>query len=424
MAEPLPEALLAQKRDVAVDPQPEPAKQARPGRQVAVAAGGGVAAVAVVLAAYNLRLATSSVPPIIPDLPIGQTGRSLLVTIPVLCFGLAAWAAPAIRSRFGEERALFVLLVALTVGMVARAVRPDSALFLGTILACVAIAVMNVLMPTVVRRRFPKRLGPMTAAYTVALSVGAGMASGLTIPVRTATDGSLGWALGIWAIPAAIALLFWIPQLRAGRPAPRPGPAFFGLMRDPLAWQVTLFFGLQSFVYYSCLSWLPAIYRSRGVDPSTAGILLGVMNFIGIFGNVAGPMLASRFRDQRPVVAIASGVSLVALGGFLLAPASTAMIWVIAFGIGGSATFSVAMLFLGLRAGDSATAARLSSMTLGIGYLISSTGPLTAGLLHAATGGWSVPLLAVIAACVGQSLFGLGAGRVRTVGMGAPGPVL
>ena len=180
------------------------------------------------------------------------------------------------------------------------------ALFPGTILAGLSIAVLNVLLPSLVKRRFPTRIGSMMAAYTMAMAIGASLAAGLTALVLRAADGSIEAALGIWAIPAGLALLVWLPQLRPSTPT---GSATAGravrVWRQPLAWHVLFYMGMQSLLYYGPLSWLPAIYRDRGVDAAEAGLLLLVFNGLGIVGNLVAPLIAARLPDQRPAVAVA-----------------------------------------------------------------------------------------------------------------------
>jgi MFS transporter, CP family, cyanate transporter len=378
-----------------------------------------VATAGFVLLALNLRTAITSVPPILPDLALSSAGESLLTTLPVLLFGGAAAAGPALRARLGEERGLFAALALTVAGIVARGLWPDAALFPATIAACAGIAVLNVLLPSFVRGRFAGRVGPMTAVYTTALTAGATLAAGLTVPIRDAAGGSNGVALGIWAVPAAVALLAWIPQLRSPDrhvPGPRGGPAPRSLWRSPLAWQVTLFMGLQSLAYYAPLSWLPTIYREQGLSPATAGALLSVFNAVGIAGNLVTPVIAHRMRDQR--WAIAGTVSLTVLGitGLLVAPADLALLWAVVLGLGQGAALSLALLLMILRAPDHDTAARLSSMAQGVGYLVAAAGPLGMGLLHALTGGWTVPLLGMLALCAFELAAGLGAGRARVVG--------
>lgn len=374
----------------------------------------GLTAAGVVLLAFNLRIATGEIPPVLPDLPLGDVGKSALVTIPVLCFSLAAFAGPSIRALLGEERALFVMGAALFVGVALRPIGPLWSLFAGTALCGLAVAVMNVMMPGIVRRRFPGHVGEMTAAFTMALSIGAGLAAGFTIPIRAALGGSLAWALGVWALPAAVALVVWIPQLRVSRPAAaHAGGIAIGLLRDRLAWLITIYFGLQSTVFYILLSWLPAIYRAKGTDPSTAGAVLGVVTAVGLVGNLAAPIVASRLRDQRAVVWVTSGLTIVGLTGILVAPTQTALVWATILGVGTGGAFSMALLLLASGNRSATSAARLSSMALGFGYLLAAPGPFLAGLAHAASGSWQPPLIMTIGLSTVQLVAGLGAARLE-----------
>jgi CP family cyanate transporter-like MFS transporter len=268
-----------------------------------------------------------------------------------------------------------------------------------------------VMMPGIVRRRFPGHVGEMTAAFTMALSIGAGLAAGFTIPIRTALGGSLPWALGVWAVPAAVALVVWIPQLRVSRPAVQVGGIAIGLLKDRLAWLITIYFGLQSMVFYILLSWLPAIYRAKGTDPSTAGAVLGVVTAVGLVGNLAAPIVASRLRDQRGVVWATSALTITGLAGILLAPTQTALAWATIVGVGTGGAFSMALLLLASGNRSATSAARLSSMALGLGYLMAAPGPFLAGLVHAASQSWQLPLIMTIGLSAVQLVAGLGAAR-------------
>jgi CP family cyanate transporter-like MFS transporter len=377
---------------------------------VAVAAG------AVVLVALNLRMAVTSVPPILPDLGLSPLGGSLLTTLPVVLFGVGAAAAPAVRARLGEERSLFAALGLLLAGVVARGLWPESALFPGTVLACAGIAVLNVLLPGFVRRRFPDRVGLMMGLYTTALIAGATLASGLTVPVRDAAGGSNGIALGAWALPLGFAALAWLPVLREAH-GPPSGEARAGisLRRSPLAWQVTLFMGLQSLLYFAPLSWLPTIYREEGISAATAGVLLSLFNAVGMVSALAAPVLAGRMRDQRGSVAATVCLTAAGVLTLLVAPRSGALVAAVLLGLGQGAALSLALLMIVLRAGDDHTAARLSGMAQGAGYVIAGAGPLGVGLLHALSGGWTVPLLALLAVVGVELAVGLAAGRQRVI---------
>lgn len=381
--------------------------------------------VAILLLAVNLRIAVSSVPPILADLGLGTAGQSLLVTVPVLCFGLAALAGPWLRRRLGEEPLLLAVIAALTVGLLLRAVWPGPGLFPGTIIAALSVAIMNVVVPAVVGGKFPSHAAAMTAAYTVSLSLGAGLAAGLTVPLLRAS-GSLHIALGVWAIPAVLAIIVWLTQVGHGRPtasqrshvAESRGVLGGRLWSNPVAWAVTAFFGLQSLVYYASLSWLPSIYRARGDSAASAGLLLAILATIGILGNLGGPALASRTKDQRLAVTVGVTISAVGILGILLAPVSTAILWVCILGIGTGSTFSLALLLVVVRSADAATTVRLSAMAQGSGYLIAATGPLALGLVRALTGGWDIPLVLILGVLLMALPCGLSAGRSRLLGAG------
>jgi CP family cyanate transporter-like MFS transporter len=384
------------------------------------ARGRAVLAVAgVVTVAFNMRTAIASVPPLLDDLGLGAAGQSLLVTIPILCFALGALAGPRLRAWLGEERAIFAVLAAMLAGVALRGAWPDAALLPGTILAGLGIAGLNVLLPSLVKRRFRDHVGPLTAAYTTTLSIGAGVAASVTVPVLDGAGGAPGPALALWALPALLGLVVWVPQLRlAGGtvrgPAVRRGDAR-AIWRQPLAWLVMLFMGLQSITFYGPLSWLPAILRDHGVDPTHAGVLLGVMTTISMVGSTISPVVAVRSRDQRAVTAVSVAIVGAGLLGLLLAPASAPLLWALLLGLGQGACFGLALLLIVLRAADEEAAAQLSSMAQAGGYVVAAAGPLAMGLLHAVTGGWTAPLLFLLAATAGQLVAGLGASRDRLV---------
>jgi len=389
----------------------------RPSR-AAVVPLSGLAVLSVVAIAFNMRTAIGEIPPVLEDLGLSSAAQSILATVPVVCFGLAAPATPVLRARFGEERGLLAVLALLLVGVLVRAAWPSAGgLFPGTVVVGCAIAVMNVLVPSLVRRRFPGHVGLMTGVYSTALIVGGSLAAATTVPLRDAADGSLHLALGIWAIPIVVALVVWLPQRRHRALPPVAGgrEAIRALGRSRVAWYVTGFMGLQSLLYYAPLSWLPAIHRDQGIDAATAGFLLSTLNFVSVPTTFLAPVLAHRMRDQRPAVAACVALTTIGLLGILVAPSSTALVWVVILGLGQGAALSLALLMIVLRAADDDTAARLSSMAQGFGYLIAATGPLVTGLLHAATGSWTIPLALLVALCGVELVVGLAAARARTV---------
>lgn len=374
----------------------------------------------VVLVALTMRQAVAGVPPILADLGLSPQLASLLVSVPVGCFALGALAGPALRARLGEERAIWLMVAVLVSGLTIRAVWPSWALLPGTILAGLAIAVLNVLLPSLVKRRFPDRVGVMMATYTVSMAVGSSAASGLTYAILQAAGGSVNVALGVWAIPPAVALVGWLPQIRGGASTDGSSDGAAGrrtvsVWRFSLAWHATVFMGLQSLLFYGPLSWLPAIFRDRAVDPTLASIMLSLYNGLGIVGSLTFPVIAGRLPNQRVPVGIAISMTTVGLLGILLAPTSTALVWTIVLGIAQGASLSLALLSIVLRSADPDTAAALSGMSQSGGYLLASLGPLVMGLLHSATDGWTVPLLFLLAVAVAIWVPGMTAAQNRVI---------
>ena len=365
--------------------------------------------VAVAAAGFNLRTAITSLPPLFPELAarldMSPATLSLLATTPVLCFGVVSAFAPWINRRWGEERSLLIALTVLTAGLLLRGAAPSTMLFPGTVLAASAIAVMNVLLSSMVKRRWPERAGLLVGIYLTTLSVGAILSSLLSVPLYQASGGSIPLALGIWAGPAAVAVVLWLPQLRYRAPgatrSASPAPIRIKVYRFALTWQVTAFFGLQSLLYYAALSWLPTIFRDRGASPIAAGNLLALMGVGNLATSLLVPVLAHRSPGQRALVVPSLIGTAAGLAGALWAPLGTAPLWVLLLGVSQGSCLGLAIFFTMARAPDPGTAASLSGFAQSVGYLVAAAGPLEVGLLHSATGSWNIPmaLLLVLAGC-------------------------
>jgi CP family cyanate transporter-like MFS transporter len=376
--------------------------------------------ISLVLIALNLRPALSSLGPVlkevIADTGLSSGGASLLTTVPVVCLGLFGMLAPRIARRLGTERAVLALLMVLALGTALRGLGTPAALLVGAILAGAGIGVTNVLLPGIVKRDFPDKAALMTGVYTMALCAGAAVAAGATLPIARAAGGSWATALAFWTIPAVIAAAVWLTQIppRQGQ-AGHAGVTVRGLWTDPLAWQVTLFMGLQSSLAYSVFGWLAPILRDRGVEGVAAGIMVSVSIMVQVAAALVAPSLATRGRDQRLAALLCMVFSVAGFWGCIFAPLGTVWLWVVVLGIGQGAAFAVALTLVVLRSRDAHVAAHLSSMSQGVGYTLASGGPLLIGLLHDWTGGWTAPGLLVLGIGVVAGAAGIGAGRARQV---------
>jgi CP family cyanate transporter-like MFS transporter len=387
--------------------------------------------VAVAAAGFNLRTAITSLPPLFPDLQdslhLSSATLSLLAATPVICFGVVSAFAAWLNRLYGEEVILLVALVLLTAGLLLRGALPGAMLFPGTILAASSIAVLNVLLSSMVKRRWPERAGLLVGIYLTALSVGAILSSLLSVPLYNHSGGSVRLALGVWAAPAALAVLLWLPQLgyrTAGavplaEGAPRAGIKVY---RYALTWQVTAFMGLQSLVYYAALSWLPTIFQDRGASAVTAGNLLALMGVGNLATSLIVPVLAHRRPDQRGLVIPSMFGTAIGLAGCMWAPLGTAPLWVLVLGVSQGASLGLAIFFMVARAPDAVVAASLSAFAQSVGYLAASAGPLEVGLLHTATGSWDIPVALLLVLCAAELATGLLAARPLVLPAGSPSP--
>ena len=376
--------------------------------------------VAVAAAGFNLRTAITSLPPLFPvlgtQLHLSSAMLSLLAATPVICFGVVSAFAAWLNRRFGEETILLVALGVLTAGLLLRGAAPNIMLFPGTALAASAIAILNVLLSSMVKRRWPQRAGLLIGIYLTALSVGAILAALIAVPLYRSSGGSVRLALGVWAAPAALAVLLWLPQLRyrgagaAGLPPPAAA-ARIKVYRYALAWQVTAFMGLQSLIYYAALSWLPTIFADRGTSAVTAGNLLALMGVGNLTTSLIVPVIAHRSPGQRALVVPSLIGTAAGLAGSLWAPLDQAPFWVLVLGVSQGSCLALAIFFMMARSPNPGVAASLSAFSQSIGYLVAAAGPLEVGLIHNATGSWNLPvaLLLVLAAC--QLAVGVLAGR-------------
>ncbi|MFI1679921.1 CynX/NimT family MFS transporter [Streptomyces sp. NPDC020607] len=386
--------------------------------------------VGIVLAAMNLRPAITSLGALLEEVRdgLGMSGTlaGLLTSVPPLCFAFFGVMAPRLAKRFGPSAVVCVGMVAIASGLVIRPFIGGTAGFLAaTALALAGIAVSNVLMPVIVKRWFPDRVGSMTGLYSMALALGTSLAAALTVPVTDGLGGRWQTGLAVWALLAVVAVIPWIPLVRdRGRTAAAVPEHVSSAVRredDELritssrtAWALAVFFGLQATAAYITMGWMPQIFRDAGVPAGQAGVLLAVTMAMGVPLAFVIPRVATRLTSQGPVVIVLGTCGLAGYAGLYLAPAGGAWVWALLLGISNCA-FPLALTMVGMRAKSSVGVAKLSAFAQSTGYLISIPGPLLVGVLYQHSGGWGLPLALMAGLMVPQIVIGTLAGRNRTV---------
>ncbi|WP_234382974.1 CynX/NimT family MFS transporter [Streptomyces dysideae] len=384
--------------------------------------------VGIVLVAANLRAALTGVGSLLPRIEVStglsSTWTGLLSTLPLLTFAATSPLVGRTAHRYGAPRALVVSLAVLAAGLVMRSLPGVFFLFAGTVVIAAAIAYGNVLMPSVIKRTVPEnRIGQATGLYVTAMSLLAALSSGVSVPLAEHLPGGWRTALGIWAVLAVLALAIWLPRYRRTGPMAAPPVARARIpWRSPLAWQVSVFMGLQSLGFYTMIAWLPSILHDHRVGEAAAGWQLFLFQMVGMVSSSALPILARRVKDQR--IQAAAGSVIVALGYVLLAVApQLAVVSSVLIGLGGGACLVLALSFQGQRAADPEQAAALASMAQSVGYLVAAAGPLLLGTLRDLTGSWTLPLLLLVALTLTQAAVGARAGRDLHLNSPSPAPV-
>ncbi|PKW06928.1 MFS transporter, CP family, cyanate transporter [Streptomyces sp. 1222.5] len=383
----------------------------------------------ILLSALNLRPAITSLGALLEEVrdDLGMSGSvaGLLTSVPPLCFAVFGVTAPRLARRFGPAAVICAGMAAIAAGLLIRPYVGGTAGFLAaSALALMGIAVSNVLMPVVVKRWFPDRVGSMTGLYSMALALGTSLAAAVTVPLTGALGGSWRSGLAVWAALAAAAVLPWLPLVRDRGTAPAPSRqqtagtaeqhAPLRMARSRTAWALAVFFGLQATAAYITMGWMPQIFRDAGVPAGTAGVLLAVTMVMGVPLAFVIPRVATRLPHQGPIALVLGACGLAGYAGLYFAPAAGAWAWALLLGVSNCA-FPLALTMVGMRARSGPGVAQLSAFAQSTGYLISIPGPLLVGVLYQRSGGWGLPIALMAALMVPQMVMGVLAGRNRTV---------
>lgn len=370
----------------------------------------------ILMIATTLRVTFTGAAPLLETirsdygLSTAQTG--LLTTLPLLAFALVSPLAAGIARRFGMERSLFAAMLLICAGIALRSLPSAALLFAGTAIIGCGIALGNVLLPGLIKRDFSQHVARLTGAYSLTM----GAAAALVVPLALHGFGWRGALLMLMLFPL-LAFLIWLPQWRTTRSANLSSSRALherGIWCSPLAWQVTLFLGLNPLIYYVIIGWLPTILISHGYSEAQAGSLHGLLQLATAAPGLAIPLILHRFNDQRWIAALVSLLCTLGAAGLWFVPGQ-AVIWTLLFGFGSGATMILGLTFIGLRASSAHQAAALSGMAQSVGYLLAACGPPVMGKLHDASGSWYLPLSGVTVLAIIMAIFGLYAGRDREI---------
>ncbi|MBU5300441.1 MFS transporter [Clostridium sporogenes] len=380
--------------------------------------------IGIIFIAANLRAPLTSVGPLVKfirdNLHISNTLAGMITTLPLFAFALFSPVAPRLGRKFGVELVLLLSVIFLTVGIILRSLSGVAGLFIGTAIIGLAISVANVLIPSLIKRDFPEKIGVMTGIYSISMNTFGAIASGISVPIATRLGLKWSGALGIWGILSFISIILWLPQVKGNDEGVSEDhktiSSNVNLWKSSLAWQVSLFMGLQSLVFYSMVAWMPEILMQKGMSSNKAGWMLSLMQLALIPFTFIVSVLAGRRSNQRSLVISGCLFILIGIAGLLYGSSQFVFLWIIILGIGGGFAFSLSMMFFSLRTENSNEAAQLSGMAQSLGYLLAAFGPILFGFLHDVTNSWKVPLQTLIGITVLLFIFGLGASRNRYVG--------
>ncbi|ATF93172.1 CynX/NimT family MFS transporter [Cedecea neteri] len=375
----------------------------------------------ILMIATTLRVTFTGAAPLLDmvrdALALSTAQIGILTTLPLLAFAVVSPLAAGIARRFGTERSLFGALLIICAGIALRSAGHAALLYIGTAIIGCGIAMGNVLLPSLLKRDFPGQVAKLTGAYSLTMGVAAALGSVMVVPIALHGFGWSGAMLSLMIFPL-LALIVWLPQLGSSTVMNLSGnPALHsrGIWSSPLAWQVTLYLGINSLVYYVIIGWLPSILISHGYNEAEAGSIHGILQLATAIPGLFVGLILSRLKDQRGIAALMALLWCMATLGLWLLPAFS-IFWVSLGGFGSGAAMILGLSFIGMRTGSAHQAAALSGMAQCVGYLLAAFGPPVMGKIHDVTGSWAIPLLGCALLSVVMGIFGAYAGRQKEIG--------
>ena len=380
------------------------------------------ALLSLVFISLAIRPPVASIGPLVDELVrtelLSLFQVSLMTSLPIVCFGIGAFASPYLVKRFTLNKAVMFVLILLTVAMATRLFGGFPAIITSTVLIGLAIAIANVLIPTIVREQFPDRIELITGVYVTLLAISASFAAAIAVPSSDLLGGWRG-ALAVWIIPAVLAIIFWVPLFRSNAVGKITSVATHAeekraVARSSLTWGIVFFFGLQSGGFYSILNWFPSLLIDRGMSDVDAGALLGLTTAVGIPSGFLASLLFRKFKSLSVIAMVMTGSTLTGLLMIWLT-ADLLVLACIITGFGFAATFPLSLTLIGSRASTSTQTTQLSALAQGWGYLISAAATFGFGLFRDVTGDWNSSLILVSALTFLQLFAGAVAGRDKRI---------
>ncbi|MFC4354017.1 CynX/NimT family MFS transporter [Chryseomicrobium palamuruense] len=362
----------------------------------------------IIFLSLTLRSPLTAVGPVTEfiqnGLNMSTTLVGLLTTIPLLAFAVVSPFAPKVARRLGTEATLLWSIILLVAGIAMRSGGSVPLLILGTAIIGVAIAFGNVLLPSIIKDRFPLHVGLLTAVFSVVMNLSAALGAGIAYPVA---ETSFGWqgSLGLWAFLGVLAVVIWLPQLKYRKTEPVDAAAEVvenpSILKSPVTWSVTLMMALQSLIFYTTAAWLPAMLIEKGMNPDSAGYMLSFMQFAQLPMTFIAPILAAKMVNQRPLVWFFSVLYIVGFTGLLFDPnGALTILWMILIGFAGGTSFALTMMMFSLRTKTAMDAAELSGVAQSIGYLLAAVGPVLFAVVKETTGSWYMSTILFIVTCI------------------------
>lgn len=379
--------------------------------------------IGVLLIASNLRAPITALGPVIHEIAasfnLSAAYTGLLNALPLLIFGLVSPLAPLLTRKIGLEKSLLAALVLITAGCLARSTLEAMGLWTGTFFIGLGIAVANVLVVPLIKRDYPDQTARCIGLYAATMALTAAFSSGIAAPLSELSAATWRVSTGVWAIPAAFALIMWLKVCaRTGKQAAitsKPIVKSTGsVWKSGVAWQVSMFMALQTMVFYTLIDWYPSMANEHGVSAAAAGFHLFIYQAVAVVANLSTAALIARLRDQRLPGLICSLFITFGVAGLLIVPQAS-VLWLVLAGIGAGMSMVTCLTLFGLRSREHHQAAQLSGQAQCIGYLIGALGPYLAGMLHNHTHTWSSTLLCLVLISCVQAYFAWQAGRNRFV---------